>query len=86
MEEAMIRSGKLSDARQIMDIAEESLGYQGQGIGSHLLDYAENFAQDQGAEFIKLSSSIQRTQAHHFYEKHGYTCLKEQKYFKKNLL
>lgn len=58
---------------------------QGQGLGQALLDFAEKLARDHQLPWIKISSSLKRSQAHKFYQKAGYKCLKEQKYFTKNL-
>ena len=58
---------------------------QGQGLGSNLLVFAEDLARRQGLSWIKVSSSLIRTQAHRFYQKAGYDCLKEQKFFAKYL-
>lgn len=46
--------------------------YQGQGIGSSLLNYAEEFANSNGISVLTLNSGLQRLKAHDFYEKNGY--------------
>lgn len=45
--------------------------YRKQGLGSQLLIQAEQFAQEQHAEIITIST--QEYQAKDFYERHGYT-------------
>ncbi|MVP01196.1 GNAT family N-acetyltransferase [Paenibacillus lutrae] len=48
--------------------------YQGQGIGRALLDFIEDWAQQQGSKFIYLISgtSEERHNAHTFYKKRGF--------------
>ena len=46
--------------------------HQNKGIGSLLLQYAEEFASQSGVSYFKLSSGMQRTAAHAFYERNGY--------------
>jgi predicted N-acetyltransferase YhbS len=46
--------------------------YQNLGIGSKLLEEAENYTRKVNAETIVLNSGIQRVKAHEFYEKRGY--------------
>lgn len=47
--------------------------YQGQGLGTALLTIVESNAKVEGARIITLSSKFERTNAHEFYEKLGYT-------------
>jgi GNAT superfamily N-acetyltransferase len=43
------------------------------GYGRALLEHVERVARDEGCEVIALSSGVQRTDAHRFYEQHmGY--------------
>ena len=58
---------------------------QGQGIGQALLRATEDEAVRRGGAFIRLNSSLKRTQAHAFYEHLGYTSLKTQKHFIKRI-
>ena len=46
--------------------------YQGHGIGSQLISYAEHYAKEHNIDLIILNSSIQRKKAHMFYEKLGF--------------
>lgn len=46
--------------------------YQGRGIGSQLIDFAEHYAKEHNIDLIILNSAIQRTKAHIFYEKLGF--------------
>ena len=45
---------------------------RGTGVGQKLLIAAEQIACDRNCSQIELSSSEQRTRAHHFYENNGY--------------
>jgi GNAT superfamily N-acetyltransferase len=40
------------------------------GHGRRLLDFIENFARRENCKVVALSSGLQRTDAHRFYEKH----------------
>ncbi|EMH4161503.1 GNAT family N-acetyltransferase [Pluralibacter gergoviae] len=51
-------------------VVDESI--RGTGIGQQLLIAAEQIASDRNCSQIALSSSEQRTRAHHFYENNGY--------------
>jgi GNAT superfamily N-acetyltransferase len=42
------------------------------GIGSMLLDRAEQWAMQKGAQKISLSSAMHRTETHHYYDNRGY--------------
>lgn len=57
--------------------------YRKQGIGRRLLAHAEEWAAANGCSFVRLSSSMKRTEAHAFYERAGYTNLKTQYSFAK---
>ena len=59
--------------------------YQGQGIGSGLLDAIASYALEQGILAIRLNSGEDRGAAHCFYEKNGYISNKQQKNFIKRL-
>lgn len=59
--------------------------FQGKGIGKKLMEYVEAYALDNDFCFVRLNSGSQRTEAHKFYEKIGYTCDKTQKRFIKRL-
>lgn len=45
---------------------------QGQGIGSHLLTWAEAYGRENGVVKFTLNSNMHRTDAHQFYERNGY--------------
>jgi predicted N-acetyltransferase YhbS len=51
------------------------------GIGKMLLTAAEDWAREKGAAGIRLSSGIDRTGAHKFYESCGYSFRKDSKNF-----
>ncbi|HEL2737819.1 TPA: GNAT family N-acetyltransferase [Streptococcus suis] len=59
--------------------------YQGQGIGSKLLQAVEKLALDRDISFIRLNSAEHRIQAHRFYEQLGYESDKLQYRFIKHL-
>ncbi|HEL9630228.1 TPA: GNAT family N-acetyltransferase [Streptococcus suis] len=59
--------------------------YQGQGIGSKLLQAVEKLALDRDLSFIRLNSAEHRIQAHRFYEQLGYESDKLQYRFIKHL-
>lgn len=46
--------------------------FQGQGIGSALVEEAEKYAQGNGVSVISVNSSLKREKAHRFYEKHSF--------------
>ncbi|UCE35880.1 MAG: GNAT family N-acetyltransferase [Thermoplasmata archaeon] len=47
--------------------------HRGKGIGKELVEYVEEELKRQGILNIELSSDLQRTGAHEFWEKMGYT-------------
>lgn len=57
--------------------------YKRIGIGSALLNQAENWAKENGATGIRLCSGIEREKAHQFYQSQGYEVTKLQKNIKK---
>jgi predicted N-acetyltransferase YhbS len=56
---------------------------RGTGIGHKLITELERVAKESGFTGIRLTSGSTRTDAHRFYEKHGYINKKEQKNFLK---
>ena len=46
--------------------------FRGRGIGEQLLDAASTAAQQAGCYRVQLTSNLQRTDAHRFYERHGF--------------
>jgi GNAT superfamily N-acetyltransferase len=59
--------------------------YRKQGIGTRLLAHAEAWAEQRGCSVVRLSSTVQRTEAHKFYERAGYTNIKTQYSFAKSV-
>ncbi len=53
------------------------------GIGALLMKAAETWAAGKGIDMVCLSSQIQRTGAHEFYKKLGYTVYKQSLFFSK---
>jgi GNAT superfamily N-acetyltransferase len=47
--------------------------HQGRGIGSLLMDAAEQWAYETGAELILTDTNVRSPDAVRFYEKHGFT-------------
>lgn len=68
--------------KNIMGIAVSS-EHRGLGIGRALLEHIEEWAKDTGAAGIRLVSGAERTGAHAFYQKCGYTVGKQQLNIKK---
>lgn len=60
-------------------------GRRGEGIGTMLMREAERVSADEGVGIIKLSSRIQRSKAHVFYEGLGYELAKVSKLYQKKL-
>ena len=60
-------------------------GYRSQGIGQKLMSYVEERARTQSPCIIELTSGIQRTNSHAFYEKLGYSVGSEKVYFRKTV-
>ena len=54
-----------------------------QGIGRALLEAAERWAKERGAEGVRLNSGEERAEAHEFYKSMGYSCKKKQLNFSK---
>lgn len=65
----------LHHANWIGEIQELVVMPQARGlkVGSQLLAWAEATAREAGAEMTELSTSIQRHDAHRFYQREGYT-------------
>ena len=59
--------------------------FRSQRVGEHLLARAEEWAREAGCQAIGLRSNVIRERAHAFYERHGYTHVKTQKAFRKQL-
>lgn len=52
--------------------------HQDEGIGSKLIEYAEDWAKKDGSYGIRLVSGFERESGHEFYEKHGYEIRKKE--------
>jgi GNAT superfamily N-acetyltransferase len=48
-------------------------GCRKRGIGTMLLEWAEQAAKEKGCEFVQLITLLEREDAQAFYEKHGFT-------------
>src|ERR1700721_801255 len=59
--------------------------FRSQRVGEHLLARAEDWARENDCQAIGLRSNVIRGRAHAFYERHGYTHVKTQKAFRKQL-
>lgn len=52
--------------------------HQHEGIGSKLIEHAEQWAKEDGSYGIRLVSGFERKSGHKFYDKHGYEIRKEE--------
>jgi ribosomal protein S18 acetylase RimI-like enzyme len=59
--------------------------FRQQGIGKALLEHGEQWAQENGAQGVRLNSGIERSEAHKFYRREGYEEVKKQINFRKLL-
>lgn len=59
--------------------------YRGAGIGAALLNRAERWAAERGCATLRLFSNVVRERAHGFYERNGYSVLKTEHLFQKQL-
>ena len=59
--------------------------FRSQRVGERLLEHTEEWAREKGCRAIGLRSNVIRDRAHAFYERHGYTHVKTQKAFRKQL-
>ncbi len=58
---------------------------RGSGIGRRLMQYAQQWADEQGCRSVLVRSNIVRQEAHKFYEKIGYSNIKTSLVFHKIL-
>ncbi len=58
---------------------------RGTGVGKRLMEAAENWARTKGLSHVFLRSNVIREPAHKFYENLGYTRIKTQHAFRKQL-
>ncbi len=59
--------------------------HRGRGVGHALMDGAERWAMARNIDILRLRANTIRTEAHRFYESLGFTRLKTQIAFMKNL-
>jgi len=59
--------------------------YRRRGVGRALMRRAEEWARERGCSAVSLRSNVIRKEAHAFYQGLGYTLLKTQHAFRKNL-
>ena len=59
--------------------------FRGRGAGQILMDKAEQWAREREIRTVVLRSNVIRVGAHAFYENLGYTTIKSQKMFRKDL-
>ena len=59
--------------------------HRGMGIGKLLIDRVKQWAKEKGNDKIGLRCNVKRTEAHLFYERLGFTELKQQKKFVINI-
>ena len=58
---------------------------QRSGVGSRLVEAAEKWGKEIGAEFVSVRSNISREESHPFYRKLGYELKKTQQVYRKRL-
>lgn len=58
---------------------------RGFGIGRALIETAEEWAVTMGYRYLRIRSNVTRTEAHQFYERLGYSCVKTSFVFVKPL-
>ncbi|RJO71376.1 MAG: GNAT family N-acetyltransferase [Myxococcales bacterium] len=58
---------------------------QRSGIGGRLVEAAEQWALEIGAEFVSVRSSVDRIESHSFYRKRGYELKRTQQAYRKRL-
>lgn len=58
---------------------------RGTGVGKRLMEAAEHWARAKGLDTVVLRSNVIREPAHKFYERLGYTRIKTQHAFRKNM-
>jgi GNAT superfamily N-acetyltransferase len=59
--------------------------HRGKGVGRELVRAVERWARGRGLEQIAVRSATQRAEAHPFYERLGYVCVKTQRAYRKQL-
>lgn len=52
--------------------------HRGLGIGGELENHVTLLAKEKGCTLIELFSQAKRTDAHHFYQNHGYSVIEKQ--------
>ncbi|MFA6508202.1 MAG: GNAT family N-acetyltransferase [Treponemataceae bacterium] len=62
-----------------------SEAHRGSGVGKAIMDEVERIAISENIRIIKLSSRIQRSKAHVFYESLGYEMIKVSKFYQKEV-
>jgi GNAT superfamily N-acetyltransferase len=60
--------------------------YRGRGVGSALLQRAEQWVRERGISPLVIRTNVVRTGAHTFYDKCGYQLLKQSKVFLKDIV
>jgi GNAT superfamily N-acetyltransferase len=58
---------------------------RGRGVGRRLIEAVENWARERGLEEVSVRSNIIRPESHPFYERLGYTRIKTQHAYRKQL-
>jgi GNAT superfamily N-acetyltransferase len=58
---------------------------RGQRVGERLMQAAEAWTLEKGCSSVYVRSNVIRTRAHEFYKRNGYTIIKSQYAFRKNL-
>ena len=80
-EEELLIVGKQCEIRGLVVGREQ----RGKGVGRHLIEAAEQWAQSRGLKQISLRSNVIRPESHPFYERLGYERYKTQHAYRKRL-
>lgn len=77
-----LESGRSAEIRGLV-VKEE---HRGTGAGRALMERVESWARERGCGRVTLRSNVIRSEAHAFYQRLGYTIVKTQHAFRKDLL
>ena len=60
--------------------------YRRMGIGKQLMDDIKSWCLSKGTRTLRVRSNVKRTEAHQFYVQSGFSEVKQQKVFEKNIV
>lgn len=79
-----VRALEVEPRAEITGLVVDS-AYRSAGVGRLLVERGEAWARERGLPAIGVRSNVVRERAHSFYERLGYSVVKSQKVFRKNL-